>query len=356
MIYRIDTVLSAKEVIMGKRKIEFGEGILPQALDALGDYIMVTMEEPWELLKDDIANHPLEIISNRDMRKENLDRLETMNRPKADYIIGFGGGTSCDTAKYLSWKWNIPLIVSPSIISVDAWLCRSIAVRIDHKVRYIGDVAADRLIVDHSLIRKAPAYLNRAGLADVISITTALGDWLIARDNFGDRFEQNIFEQARNIAADLMNYASAIRDVSNEGVKALVDGLAAEVELCEEWGNARPEEGGEHFLAYNLEDITHGHYIHGCLIALNILVVLKLQRDKAVFSWREMKAFFDAIELDYQPQKQGIGKNNYRQALSTMKEYVEKENLFHGIWSLDNIFDETGIYSVDGILEWAYSL
>jgi glycerol dehydrogenase-like iron-containing ADH family enzyme len=341
---------------MNKRKIEFGEGILPQALDALGDYIMVTMEEPWELLKDDIANPPRETILNRDMGIENLESLEIMKRPKVDHIVGFGGGTSCDTAKYFSWKWNIPLIVSPSIISVDAWLCRSIAIRMDHKVRYIGDVAADRIIVDYSIIRKAPAFLNRAGLADVISIATALGDWLIARDSFGTPFDQKVFDRAKKIAKDLMNHAADIRDVSNEGVKALVDGLVSEVELCEEWGNARPEEGGEHFLAYNLEDITHSHYIHGCLIALNILVVLKLQRDKAVFSWQEMKDFFDAIELDYQPQKQDIGKEAYRKALSTMKEYIKKENLFPGLWSLDNIFDKTGIYSVDGILEWAYSL
>jgi glycerol-1-phosphate dehydrogenase [NAD(P)+] len=341
---------------MNKRKIEFGEGILPDAFDALGRYILVTMEEPWELLKYDIANPPAEIIYNRDMRIENLELLEKRRRPAADYIVGFGGGTSCDTAKYLSWKWGIPLIISPSIISVDAWLCRSIAVRIDHKVRYIGDVMADRIIVDYSIIRKAPAYLNRAGLADVISITTALGDWLIASDRFNASFDQAFFDRAKAIAQELIDNAACIRDISNEGVKVLANGLLAEVELCDEWGNARPEEGGEHFLAYNLEDITLGHYIHGCLIALNILVVLKLQRDNAVFLLSEMKSFFDAIELDYQPQKQGIEKADYHSALSTMKEYVEKENLFPGLWSMDGVFDETGEYSIDGIVEWVYSL
>jgi glycerol dehydrogenase-like iron-containing ADH family enzyme len=128
------------------------------------------------------------------------------------------------------------------------------------------------------------------------------------------------------------------------------------VELCDEWGNARPEEGCEHFLAYNLEDITHGHYIHGNLIALNILVVLKLQREKAVFSWSEMKGFFDASGIEYQPSKQGIEKADYLKALSTMKEYVEKEKLFPGLWSTVGVFENTGEYSIDGILDWAYSL
>ena len=339
---------------MHKRNIEFGEGILADTIDGIGSYILVTMEEPWELLRFEIANPPVEIIFNRDMTIEYMDRLEKIRRPEALYIVGFGGGTACDTAKYLSWKWELPLIISPSIISVDAWLCRSVAVRIDHKVRYIGDVMSDRLIVDYGIIRQSPAFLNRAGIADVISITTALGDWLIARDSFGAKFDQDVFDRAEKIAARLMNNAEGIRDVTNDGVKALVDGLVAEVELCDEWGNARPEEGGEHFIAYNLEEITHGHYIHGNLIALNILVVLKLQRDKAVFDLNKMRSFFDTIGLEYQPQKQGIEKSDYRQALAKMKEYVTKENLFPGLWSLDSVFDDTGEYSIEGILDWMY--
>jgi glycerol-1-phosphate dehydrogenase [NAD(P)+] len=340
---------------MKKRNIEFGEGILAETLDATGSYLMVTMEEPWELIRLEIANPPAEIIFNRDMTIENLEQLEKRRQPKVDYIVGFGGGTSCDTAKYLSWKWDIPLIISPSIISVDAWLCRSIAVRIDHKVRYIGDVMPERLIADYSIIRKAPASLNRAGIADVISITTALGDWLIARDRFRAKFDQGVFDRARSIAEKLIRHATAIRDVSNEGVRALADGLLAEVELCDEWGNARPEEGGEHFLAYNLEDITHGHYIHGNLIALNILVVLKLQRERAVFELERMKAFFDEAGIQYSPASQGISRDDYRKALLSMKAYVEKEDLFPGLWSLENVFDETGGYSIDGILEWIFA-
>jgi glycerol dehydrogenase-like iron-containing ADH family enzyme len=340
---------------MTRRNVEFSEGILADTIDSIGSYILVTMEESWELLRFEIANPPAEIIINHDMTTESLEHLEKSKRPDADYIVGFGGGTSCDTAKYLSWKWNLPLIISPSIISVDAWLCRSIAVRFDHRVRYIGDVAPEKLIVDYGIIKQAPASLNRAGIADVISIATALGDWLIARDSFGAEFDQGVFARAKRIAAGLMDQTISIRDVSNEGVKAMIDGLVAEVELCEECGNARPEEGGEHFLAYNLEEITHSHYIHGNLIALNILVVLKLQRDKAAFELKKMKAFFDSIGLEYSPASQNINREDYRKALSTMKEYVEKENLFPGLWSLDNVFDETGEYSLDGIPEWVYS-
>ncbi|MFX0100574.1 MAG: iron-containing alcohol dehydrogenase [Candidatus Hodarchaeota archaeon] len=333
----------------------FGENVLSERLNAIGSYILVTMEEPWELLESKLDNPPKEIIFNRDMDIENLKTIEKRLKFKVNHVVGFGGGTSCDTAKYLSWKWKLPLIVSPSIISVDAWLCRSIAVREDHKVKYIGDVKQQELIVDYSLIKQAPKYLNWAGIADVISITTALGDWLIARDKFGDKFNQDVFDEAKKIAEALIKEASNIKAVNDKGIRALVKGQVDEVVLCEAWGNARPEEGSEHFLGYCLEDITHAHYIHGNLIALNILVVLKLQRDHAVFNHSKMKEFFDEIGIEYSPIKQKIKRDDYKQALETIHKYMKKEKFFNGLWTLENVFDQEGDYSVDGILDWIYS-
>ena len=340
---------------MGARNIEFGEGMLAKTLDMLGEYVLVTMEEPWELLKREATHQPREIIFNQDMRIEHLEAILKRDKPSAGHIVGFGGGTACDTAKYLSWQWGIPLIIAPSIISVDAWLCRSIAVRFEHRVRYIGDVEPKRLIVDYALVKAAPAFLNRAGIADVISICTALGDWQFARDRFQAPFDQDVFDRAKRIADELISRAYDIRAASNAGIRALVDGQAAEVELCEEWGNARPEEGGEHFLAYCLEDITHDHYIHGNLIALNTLVVLKLQREHAVYDYRTLQAFFDTIGIRYDPGNQGIRREHYRVALEAVHNYVQKENLFPGLWSLPEVFEAHGEYSIEGILDWIYA-
>jgi len=339
---------------MGFTHLESGAGNLPGILNSLDSYILVTMDEALALVRNDISTPPAEIILNRDMSVEALEALEA-RAANARWVVGLGGGTSCDTAKYLAWKRKKPLLIAPSIISVDAWLCRSIAVRQEGKVRYIGDVAADRLVVDYGLIKQAPAMLNRAGVADIISIATALGDWIIARDLFGDRFDEVVFQRALAIVEDLMGQAENIRAVNDVGIAAMVKGQAAEVELCEEYGSARPEEGGEHFLAYCLEEITRGHYVHGNLIALNVLVTLKLQRERAVFDYHRMKGFFDACGLAYAPGSQGIRREDYRLALETVSDYVYREKLFPGLWSQGRVFDDTGERSLDGILDWVYS-
>ncbi|MHA1297375.1 MAG: iron-containing alcohol dehydrogenase [Promethearchaeota archaeon] len=110
------------------------------------------------------------------------DSTQALLNPNTS-IIGIGGGTICDTAKFFAWRFTdeeqkeINLILIPSIISVDAFLCSSIAVRENSKVRYMGDTSPKKIIIDFDLIQRGPKELNRAGISDVISITSALGDW-----------------------------------------------------------------------------------------------------------------------------------------------------------------------------------
>ena len=334
---------------------EIGQGNFPRALGDAGSCVLVTMPEPLALLDGALPGGVAGVVFARGTELETLERL-ARELPSADLVAGFGGGTACDTAKFLAWKWGARLVLAPSIISVDAWLCRSIAVRDQGRVRYIGDVTPERIIVDTDLVRRAPAVLIRAGVADAISICSALGDWLIARDEFGERFDQCVFDSARRIARDLMRHARAIRNVTPDGIAAMVRALRDQVLLCEAWGNARPEEGSEHFLAYCLENITRAHYIHGNLIALNVLTVLRLQRERAVFSVEEMKGFFDAAGLAYRPSHQGIARRDYEQALLTAPDFVRRENLFKGLWWRERVFDDTGPLSAQGVADWLYGL
>ena len=321
---------------------KFGNWVSIDTLNALDKYILLTMGEPWVIIKDKIDNTPEYIEYNFNMNLSHLERLYDSFEPfiTDQYsIVGLGGGTACDTAKFLAWKFkeefdfNLNLVLIPSIISVDAFLCSSIAVRVDNKVNYIGESNLKEIIVDYDLIQIAPKFLNRAGVSDTISITSALGDWKLERDEINGRFDQAIFKKAGKIATDLMDARFEIRDVTEKGIKALVDGFYNEVVLCEEWGNARPEEGSEHFLAYCLESITGDHYIHGNLIGMNILISLFLQKEYAEFSFNEIKQFFNDINLNYTLQNQNISINDIQKAFKRIKEYVKKENLQYSIYN-----------------------
>jgi len=320
----------------------FGNWLSIYTLNSLDNYILITMEEPWKTIESRLINKPKYIEFNKNMDFNHLKTLASNFEPsiiQSHTIVGIGGGTSCDTAKFLVWylqkefDLNLDLILIPSIISVDAFLCSSIAVRIDNKVKYIGASYPKDIIIDYNLIQSAHPFLNRAGVSDTISIISALGDWKLAREEINDKFSQDIFNRARKIAVKLMEAKHEIRDVTKKGIKALVNGFYNEVALCEEWGNARPEEGSEHFLAYCLEAITHDHYIHGNLIGMNILISLYLQEEYAEFSINEIKQFFESIQIDFTPESQNISYDNIRKALKHIKEYVISENLHYSIYN-----------------------
>ena len=237
----------------------FGNWLSIDTLNSLDKYILITMEEPWNIIKDKVSNQPEYIEYNFNMAVENLEKLYDSFEPfiiDSHSIVGIGGGTACDTAKFLAWKFKeefdftLDLYLVPSIISVDAFLCSSIAVRVDNKVRYIGEANPKEIIIDYDLIKEAPKYLNRAGVSDTISIASALGDWKLERDEANGKFDQIVFNKAKRIVIELMESSEEIRDVTDKGIKALVDGFYKEIILCEEWWNARPEQGSEHFFAY----------------------------------------------------------------------------------------------------------
>lgn len=327
-------------------KPEFGNLLSAETLDSLDKYILISMKEPWEIIENKIKSKPTYLEFNYNMDIENLNKLYDSFEPfiTDNYtIVGIGGGTACDTAKYLAWKFkeefdfDLELILIPSIISVDAPLCSSIAVRVDNKVKYVGESNPKKIVIDYDLIQKAPPHLNRAGVSDTISITSALGDWLIARDEINEKFDKGVFNRAKKIALDLMDAREDIKDVSENGIRALVNGFYEEVVLCDEWGNARPEEGSEHFLAYCLESITHDHYIHGNLIGMNILISLYLQEEYAQFSINKIKHFFEDIQLQYNPKNQNISYNALINALKQIKKYVIDEYLHYTIYNSPNL-------------------
>jgi len=327
-------------------KPDFGNWTSISILDSLEKFVLITMEEPLKIIKPKISNEPTLLIFNKNMSVTHLDILfsSLQSKMKEGFtIVGLGGGTACDTAKYINWKLkeklnlSLDLILIPSIISVDAFLCSSSAVRIDNKVKYIGESIPNKIIIDYELIKLAPEILNRAGVSDTISITSALGDWKIERDEINGRFDLLVFNNAKKIALDLMHARFDIRDVTKKGVDAIVNGFYKEVKLCEEWGNARPEEGSEHFLAYCLEAITGDHYIHGNLIGMNILISLFLQGVYAEFSLEEIKQFFEDIKITINPKHQNISYSDIKKALKNIQKFVIEEELQYSIYNSPNL-------------------
>lgn len=294
--------------------------------------LFVTMERPWELAASRLRVRPRHLEFVRSTDRVRLDAA-VRALPDVETVVGLGGGSSMDVAKYVAWKRRLRLVLIPSIVSVDACVTRSVAVREEGRVRYVGDVRADRLLVDFELVAAAPARLNRAGAGDILSIHTALFDWQLAHERYGERYDRDVADRAARLIDELARRAPEVRAVSPAGVRTLVELFRAETALCEAFGNARPEEGSEHFFAYHAEQATGRHFVHGEIVSLGILLMSRLQGNGP----DRVRDLLEALGIRYRPYELGLGREELRTILSGLGRYCRAESLWR------TMIDETSL-------------
>ena len=243
------------------------------------------------------------------------------------YLVG--GGQVMDIGRYLANAWNQDAVCIPTITSTDAFLVDSTGLRQDGCVKYMKSKAADEVILDEELLSRAPQRFNLSGCGDVLSIFTGLFDWKYANDHgkASDResYDSSVVIMAQGILSGLLSETEEIKNGTQSGLAAIVNTLVMEVQLCNLYGNSRPEEGGEHFFAYCVENKLP-HFLHGEMVSFAALLTGYLQDQDIT----EIMRFMDEVGLNYKPV--GLNRATVIETLRDLPAYVVKHRLRFGVY------------------------
>jgi glycerol-1-phosphate dehydrogenase [NAD(P)+] len=280
----------------------------------------MTMEIPWQVTRDSLGGNPLQVVFVETMEESWLEALcEAL--PACDTVVGVGGGMAIDAAKYVSWKKGIRLVSIPTILSVDAFTTPAAGIRRNHEVAYVGHASPDPLVIDFGIIRTAPPELNIAGIGDLLSMHTASFDWAYAQSK--DRSEYPFSQKAVDDAARILDMLYAclgdIRENTDKGLMAIVEGYIDLNRICLPAGHFRVEEGSEHYLFYELEERLKRPFVHGYIVGLGIHLMSRLQGNRPDFIRDVMKE----VELPYDPAVMDIGREDLIASLLNLRAYVE---------------------------------
>ena len=288
-------------------EIHFGTDLLIQIAEACGlrknPPIIFTQPPQWDNHRTAFENAGFDVSSTRNVIpvpgvEQALSLLRSHPLEEA-VLIGFGGGQCCDAAKYAAWY-------------------------LEHIEQRIPSEGSGKLPFERVLCIEVPS---------VVSVDAFLCEAVAA--------------QSRAIIDDLLAVEEKIRRVTPEGVRAIVEGYVHEIDLCTGWGNSRPEEGSEHFFAYNYEYLCTAenrreHILHGELVGLGLFVQAAAQGEYAAEPGRgakperatEIVETMDALGLNWAPE--AVDPEMISKAMKTLRSYCEGESL---PFSVANVFE-----------------
>lgn len=259
--------------------VEYGSDLIERHASLIEGSHVVTQPEPWSAMVNRIGDvDPAALTMAGDLSPNALDRLAA--GLDSGRVVGIGGGTAMDTAKWIHWRRGVELVQIPSLPSVNACFTRMTALRDDGKVRYEGDAVPDVVLVDYTLMRSAPDWMIRSGIGDVLSCHTALFDWRLAtqRGN-GPAWDDEAAGSSLRYVDELEAIADEVRRTSDEGLRRLME-LHREIGWrCHDLDHARFEEGSEHFFAYCFEEVTGRSILHGELVSLGVVIMSTIQEN-----------------------------------------------------------------------------
>jgi glycerol-1-phosphate dehydrogenase [NAD(P)+] len=265
-------------------------------------------------VRDSCLAAGLHVIEVTDLAGRLTQAAELASRIISEQVtvaVAVGGGRVIDTVKLATARTSTDFVSVPTTIAHDG--ISSPVASLDTDGRRVSHAASmpAGIVVDTTVIGRAPARTLRAGVGDLVSNLTAILDWQLADSVGADRYDAFcglIAESAARPALDITDLGTAAdHEVLAKGL--LLSGLAMAAA-----GTSRPCSGAEHLISHSLDGLLDDRAaLHGEQVALGCLVSAAAHESPLLDQLRQL---FARLELPTDPAALGITTDEMRQAIT----------------------------------------
>jgi glycerol-1-phosphate dehydrogenase [NAD(P)+] len=190
----------------------------------------------------------------------------------AGTILGVGGGTVIDVAKYAAYKTGASLASIPTAPSHDGIVSPIVSLFEKGGRKSILARSPKLAVIDLEIIKSAPRKLIISGYGDVLAKIVSIKDWQLGRKDVGEPYcptaERLIFESLKTLTGSIMG-SRGLEASLKPLIRALVNcGVAMMIA-----GSSRPASGSEHLISHYLDMRLGRRYPHGVQCAIGTLLM-----------------------------------------------------------------------------------
>jgi len=203
-----------------------------------------------------------------------------IEQEKPDLVLGFGGGKVLDVAKLAAGNKNTTFISIPTTLSNDG-ISSPVAVIKDKKNIPVSHItkAPYGIIVDISIVKKAPEKHIKAGIGDLISNLSAVFDARLAHKKGRETITSMALSVSEAGPLSLLDFKKP--SIHNDDfLLCLAQGLTKSgIAMCIT-GSSRPASGSEHKISHAIDHLhSPRHTLHGEQTGIAAIFTMALQEN-----------------------------------------------------------------------------
>jgi len=241
-----------------------------------------------------------------------IDRVEESIRAfKPQVVLGVGGGTKIDVAKWSSARAEVPFISVPTTASHDGIASPVSSVKGSEKPYSVMAQAPLAIIADTKIIMQAPWRFTISGYEDVVAKITAVKDWKLAHLERNEYFGGYAASLALMSAKHVMFNAQLVKEKNEEGLRVLIEALISCGVSMSIAGSSRPCSGAEHLFSHALEMIRPNCAMHGERCGVGTVMMAYLHGT----NWKRIRDVLRKLGAPMSAEELGVKREDVLNAL-----------------------------------------